>query len=290
MKNTKKIELSELFNCDYKLSKYQCLNSSLELLYYDYLKNKNIELQYHNENLMKYIQRQRKEMLDFKTNEEYEKESRKKERLQFIWKCFYRTMIPLSITAYLIASKDYRIHLQSNIYNSYAIINNLGNDSNSDGIEEIDTKLLNEVTNLYKPTEDKFYANSNLFYNLCDETIIADNMSFIIAMDNLDKDFIEIDGTKYSNTGFITTITYTINNKKNIVSTSRVFKNKEEIELYLNKLLNVDDIEINSFTRFNTKSLEDIPTFNKSSKTGKIRFEEPIKLKTKILKQLIKAD
>lgn len=294
MVNNKKLELSELFNYDYKLEKYQCLNPSLELLYNDYLNNKKIELVYHGENLMKYINRQKEALLTLETNEEYFDRVKKREKLKFIKKCIYRGLIPASIVAVLIAIDDFEIHQKSNILNSYAIYQNLSVDSNNDGMDEINTDILNEVNNLNQPTDDTFYKNSNPMYKLIDEPTISDNISFMVAMNKLDKEVVELNREIYSKTGYITEIYYTLNGKEKVYISTKLFKNMDTIRSFLKKELNIDGskdkIIVYKFERKEVKNLEDIPTINKSQETGKISFEEPSYLYTKTMKKVLKIN
>ena len=292
MSKAKKMEISALFHYDYKLERYQCLNPSFELLYDDYLNKRNIELMYHGEDLLKYINRQKESLLEFETNEEYFKKINKKERLNFIRKCLYRGLIPASIIAALIAFDDFEIHQKSNILNSYGIYTNLAKDVDHDGIEEIDTTILNDVTNLNKPTDDKFYKHSNPMYNLVDEPTISDNVSFMVALNAVDKDLIKINGETYSKTGFVTKITYELNNQRGVITTSKVFNNMEQIRSFLKQVLVIDKsnykLVVKEYSRNSVRLFEDIPTINKSQEDGKISFEEPNYLYTKVMKKLLK--
>ena len=164
------------------------------------------------------------------------KENKRKEKLIFIRKCLFRGLFPLALYGCHVAGKDYMIHEETNAYNSYAMINYLGNDTNNDGIDEINTWILNYVNDYFKPTENKYYANSNLFYDLCDETRVSDNIFCMIAMDILDYDIIEIDGVKYSRAGNVSEIHYTEcleSQRSGVISSSIIFENDEQIQEYL---------------------------------------------------------
>lgn len=295
MKKVRKMELSELFNGEITLERSHCFNSELERLYYDYLNNKNIELRYHNKNLLKYIEEQKKSLLDYKSHDENLKDFKRKEKLIFIRKCLFRGLFPLALYGCHVAGKDYMIHEEANAYNSYAMINYLGNDTNNDGIDEINTWILNYVNDYFKPTENKYYANSNLFYDLCDETRVSDNISFMIAMDILDYDIIEIDGVKYSKTGNVSEIHYTEcleSQKSGVISSSIIFENEEQIQEYLKEKLDKKNLGksfiIDSVSTYEVELLDEIPTIIKSKIDGSIELKEPNKVMTMIAKRFIK--
>lgn len=289
----KKVELSEILGRDITIERYQCLNPKFEIMYNDYL-NKNIKLLYHKKDLMQFLNEQRDILLDDTPYSKRYRNADKKEKIAFLKQCVIRGLFPLAVILGLIASDDYKIHLKSKIYNSYGIVRNLGNDSNDDSMLEVNTEILNYVNNLHMPTEDSFYKNSNIFYNLTDNKNISDNISFIIALDYLGIDIIEIDGVKYSKTGYISEIHYKNNNTKGVLCTSKTFKNKELMELYVQEELKKEGLDSNivvyEYSRINAKLFEDIPTIYKSMETGKIMFKEPNAVSTKVLKKIIKLD
>ncbi len=290
MMKKEKIELSNIIGYDVSILRFQCFNPMWETLYYDYLENKNIELQYHKKNLMDYLSAQQNSLLNIETNKEYFKRVNKKNKLNFIKKCLYKGIAPVAIVASLIAIDDYEIHGITNAYNSYEIIRDFTNDYNEDGINEISTETLDSIDNYHKPTDDKFYAITNPLYNLLDETKISDNISFMIAMNALNKDMIEIEGVKYSSTGYITDIHYVYNHKRYVVSTSRKFKTFEQVKKYLEELYGEEIVSNYIITGYNegpAKTLDEIPVFIKNQKNGKVRLEQSNNNTTKVLKRVL---
>lgn len=285
-----KNELSNIIGYDVSILRFQCFNPMWETIYYDYLENKNIELQYHNKNFMDYLSAQQNSLLNIESKKEYFKRIDKNNKLNIIKKCLYKGIVPFAIVASLIAIDDYEIHGITNAYNSYEIIRDFTNDYNEDGINEISTETLDSIDNYHKPTDDKFYAITNPLYNLLDETKISDNISFMIAMNALNKDMIEIEGVKYSSTGYITEIHYVYNDKRYVVSTSRKFKTFEQVKKYLEELYGEEIVSNYIITGYNegpAKTLDEIPVFIKNQKNGKVRLEQSNNNTTKVLKRVL---
>ena len=277
MSKLRKVDLCDEFGPDFKLERFQCFNPELERAYYDFLYNKNVELRYKNKNLMEYINEQRDSLLESDTNEEFFKNFEKKERMSRLKMYFLRVAIPLAVTIMLIANDDFKIHEEKNIYNTYGLLKNYTEDSNNDGIDEINTSYLKYVDDYYKPTDDNFYKNSNIFYDLYDNDRVLDNISFIYAMDELNKDIIDIDGILYSKTGVITKIKYTVNNETKGISTTREFANEDEIKEYVKEVIDDENVSfsIDEYTLYKTRLLEDIPSVYKSKIDGHVSYKKP---------------
>lgn len=276
----RKMEISELFNSKLILKKHHCFNPEWERLYYDYLNNKGIELQYHKRNLKDYIEEQKKSLFEIKDQEEAKKEFNKKENLLFMKKCLLYTLFPLGLYWTHVAGRDALIHEQCNVVNSYMMLNDMSSDTNFDGIPEIDTSILEYINEYSKPTDDKYYANTNFLYNLSDNLRVLDNISFMIAMESLGYDIVEIDGILYSKTGKITEINYVENGEKKINCTSKTFDNNEELIEYLNSVSENLPYkrEISNITTklYDVKELEDIPTIRKNKEDGTITIDKPL--------------
>lgn len=284
----KKIELSKIIGYDVVIKRFQCFNPMWEEMYYFYLEKRGIELQYHNMNFMDFISNQQDSLLNIETNKEFFKRIDKKNKLQFIKECIYRGIAPLAVIACLIAVDDFEIHEKSNVINSYGIMKTIGYDYNNDGIDEINMEELDTMDKYSMPTDDKFYANSNPLYKLCNETEIADNISFMMAMKSINKEMIEIDGVKYSRTGFITEIHYVYNHERFVESTPRIFKNIEQVKKHLEEIHGEE--KVNSFIitgvdKYSVKTLDEIPTINKNKETGKTNLQKSNQAYTKILKK-----
>lgn len=190
------------------------------------------------------------------------------------------TSVFLSVYYAHVAVKDVVIHEKHNAINSYAILRIMSELINPGEIPKIYTPLL-EYVNIYsKPIYDKYYANSNVFYNLSDDLRVLDNISFMLAMNELGYDIIEIDGQLYSKTGKVTEIIYTENGENKMYYTSRIFEDNEEIVRFLsNTSSNLTyNREISSVISnvYDSKTLEEIPTIKKNKEDGTITIDEPI--------------
>lgn len=288
----RKMEVSELYNRQLVLGRHHCLNSEWERLYYDYLNNHNIELQYCNKNLLKHIKEERKSLFNYPDHEEFMGDLGKKLNASFIKKYLLSASLVIGLYCVHVTGKDAIIHEQSNIINTYYILDYLASDLNLDGILEFNTSILKYTYEYSKPTDNPYYNKSNIFYSLGNELRIADNISFIIAMEQLGFDIIDIDDVLYSKTGKITKISYEENGLNFVKYTSRVFTDDEELMEYLNSVsINkpYNRIFSNILTEtFDSNSLEDIPSIAKNKETGNITINNPInstqvKLAKKIL-------
>lgn len=288
MKRVKKMELSEYLNYDVVLERYHCFNQNLETLYKDAL-SKNIVLQYHKKDLMKYISEQKSSLLDTPSEDELYNEFKKKNNKLFIKKALFRTILFLSLYSLHITGKNVKTQETSNVINSILMFNNLSTDSNNDGILEIDTELLNYINEYSNPADDQYFYNTNLIYRLSDYIKISDSVSFDIAMEKLGYDIVEIDGILYSRTGNITKITYNVENFRFIDYTSLKFETDKEVRGYLSSIYGYEETDfMNITTSYNeVKTLEEIPTIKKSKEDGSVILEEPSNnIKHSLIKKL----
>lgn len=288
MKRVKKMELSEYLNYDVVLERYHCFNQNLETLYKDAL-SKNIVLQYHKKDLMKYISEQKSSLLDTPSEDELYNEFKKKNNKLFIKKALFRTILFLSLYSLHITGKNVKTQETSNVINSILMFNNLSTDSNNDGILEIDTELLNYINEYSNPADDQYFYNTNLIYRLSDYIKISDSVSFDIAMEKLGYDIVEIDGILYSRTGNITKITYNVENFRFIDYTSLKFETDKEVMGYLSSIYGYEETDfMNITTSYNeVKTLEEIPTIKKSKEDGSVILEEPSNnIKHSLIKKL----
>lgn len=288
MKRVKKMELSEYLNYDVVLERYHCFNQNLETLYKDAL-SKNIVLQYHKKDLMKYISEQKSSLLDTPSEDELYNEFKKKNNKLFIKKALFRTILFLSLYSLHITGKNVKTQETSNVINSILMFNNLSTDSSNDGILEIDTELLNYINEYSNPADDQYFYNTNLIYRLSDYIKISDSVSFDIAMEKLGYDIVEIDGILYSRTGNITKITYNVENFRFIDYTSLKFETDKEVRGYLSSIYGYEETDfMNITTSYNeVKTLEEIPTIKKSKEDGSVILEEPSNnIKHSLIKKL----
>ena len=288
MNKYKKMELSDYLNYDIVLKNYHCFDYNLELLYNKALLN-NIELQYHEKNLLEYIKDEKKSLLESKPHEEKIKEYEKEERKLFFKQCLFRIFVVLSLYSCHIAGKNIKIQEKSNIANTYLMLNDLAQDSDEDGILEINTELLNYINEYNSPGDDKYFYNTNFIYRLSDDIQISDFLSFDIVMDKLDYELIKIDDTIYSNTGNMNKIIFDINGEQFIKYTSQEFESDEDIKDYLIDLYKCkkEDITCIRSEITKVKDIQEIPTIKKSKIDGTITLNDPSIIKQKILSKII---
>ena len=288
MKRVKKMELSEYLNYDVVLERYHCFNQNLETLYKDAL-SRNIVLQYHKKDLMKYVNEQKSSLLDTPSEDELYNGFKKKNNKLFVKKALFRTILFLSLYSLHITGKNVKTQETSNVINSILMLNNLSTDSNNDGILEIDTSILNYINEYSDPADEQYFYNTNFVYRLSDYVKISDSVSFDIAMEKLGYDIVEIDGILYSRTGNITKITYNVEQKQYVDYTSLKFNTVEEIKEYLLSVYECDksDIMNVNINCSEVRSLEEIPTIKKSKEDGSVVVEEPSNnIKHSLIKKL----
>ena len=288
MKRVKKMELSEYLNYDVVLERYHCFNQNLETLYKDAL-SRNIVLQYHKKDLMKYVNEQKSSLLDTPSEDELYNGFKKKNNKLFVKKALFRTILFLSLYSLHITGKNVKTQETSNEINSILMLNNLSTDSNNDGILEIDTSILNYINEYSDPADEQYFYNTNFVYRLSDYVKISDSVSFDIAMEKLGYDIVEIDGILYSRTGNITKITYNVEQKQYVDYTSLKFNTVEEIKEYLLSVYECDksDIMNVNINCSEVRSLEEIPTIKKSKEDGSVVVEEPSNnIKHSLIKKL----
>lgn len=288
MNRYKKMELSDYLNNDIVLRSYHCFNPYFEIVYNTALLN-NIELQYHKKNLLKYINEQKKSLLEYKSHEETMKEFEKKEKKLLLKQCLFRIFVVLSLYSCHAIGKNTRIQEESNVANTYMMLNNLAQDTNDDEILEINTELLNYINEYSNPGDDKYFYNTNFIYRLSDNVQIADCVSFDMVMDKLDCELVEIDDIIYSNTGNMNKIMFSINEEQFIKYTSQKFKSDEDIKDYLTNIYKCkkEDITCIKSEITKVKDVEEIPTIKKSKVDGKVTLNEPSIVKQKILSNII---
>lgn len=288
MKRYKKMELSDYLNYDIVLKSYHCFDPYFEMVYNTALSN-NIELQYHKKNLLKYINEQKKSLLEYKSHEEEMKSFEKREKILLLKQCLFKAFVILSLYSCHAIGKNTRIQEESNVANTYMMLKNLAQDTNDDEILEINTELLNYINEYSNPGDNKFFYNLNFIYRLSDNVQIADCVSFDIVMDKLDYELIEIDDIIYSNTGNTNKITFCINGEQFTKYTSQEFESNEDIEDYLTNIYKCkkEDITCINSKIIRVKSIEEIPTIKKSKVDGIISLNEPSIVKQKILSKII---
>ena len=282
------MELSEYLNYDVVLERYHCFNQNLETLYKDAL-SRNIVLQYHKKDLMKYVNEQKSSLLDTPSEDELYNGFKKKNNKLFVKKALFRTILFLSLYSLHITGKNVKTQETSNVINSILMLNNLSTDSNNDGILEIDTSILNYINEYSDPADEQYFYNTNFVYRLSDYVKISDSVSFDIAMEKLGYDIVEIDGILYSRTGNITKITYNVEQKQYVDYTSLKFNTVEEIKEYLLSVYECDksDIMNVNINCSEVRSLEEIPTIKKSKEDGSVVVEEPSNnIKHSLIKKL----
>lgn len=288
MKSMRKMELSEYLNCDVVLERYHCFNQKLETLYKNAL-SKNIILQYHKKDLMRYIGEQKSSLLDAPSEDKLYNQFKKKNNKLFIKKALFRTILFLLLYSFHITGKNVKTQETSNVINSILMLNNLSSDSNDDGILEIDTSILNYIDEYSNPADDEYFYYTNFIYRLSDYIEISDSVSFDIAIKKLGYDIVKIDGILYSRTGNITRITYSVEQKQYIEYTSLKFNTLEEVKEYLLSIYKYDKLDIAevNISCSEVKSLDEIPTIKKSKEDGSVILEESSNnIKHNLIKQL----
>lgn len=288
MNRYKKMELSDYLNYDIVLKSYHCFDPYFEMVYNTALSN-NIELQYHKKNLLKYINEQKKSLLEYKSHEERIKSFEKREKNLLLKQCLFKVFVVLSLYSCHAIGKNTRIQEESNVANTYMMLNNLAQDTNDDEILEINTELLNYINEYSSPEDDKYFYNTNFIYRLRDNVQIADCVSFDMVMDKLDCELVEIDDIIYSNTGNMNKIMFSMNGKQFIKYTSQKFESDDEIKDYLTNIYKCkkEDITCINSKIIRVKSIEEIPTIKKSKVDGTISLNEPSIVKQKILSKII---
>ena len=288
MNRYKKMELSDYLNSEVILRNYHCFNYNLELLYNKALEN-NIELQYNKQNLLDYIKSEKESLLKHEDRNKKMKQFEKKNNLLLVKKGLFRMLLFLSLYSCHVAGKDARIQEESNVVNTYLMLNNLAEDSNDDEILEIKTEVLNYINEYNNPADNKYFNNTNLFYKLSDNVQIADCVSFDVVMNKLGYELIEIDNNIYSTTGNMNKIIFKLNEKQLIKYTSQEFESDDEIINYLIGIYNCkkEDITCIKSEITKVKNIEEIPTINKSKSDGNITLNNPSIIKQKVLKKII---
>lgn len=287
MNKYKKIELSNYLNCDVVLENYHCFNYNLELLYNRALLD-NIELQYKKRNLLEYINDEKKSLLKQEDRIEKIKSFEKKNNLLLLKKCLFRIFVILSLYSCHVAGKNTIIQEESNVANTYLMLDNLAQDTDDNEILEINTGLLNYINEYSNPGDNKYFYNTNFIYRLSNNIQISDCVSFNIVMDKLEYELIEIDGNIYSNTGYINKIIFSINGEQFIKYTSKKFELEEEIYSYLANLYKCKKEDITYISSEITKvnEIKEIPTIKKSKIDGTATLNEP-SIKQKILNKIM---
>ena len=290
----KKVEISELFNQEMTIPRYACLTPTYRDMYYFYLE-KNIELTYHKKNLLKYLDKERDKF--FSTDKPHKEKSELGELVSsYSFKAgVFGAILMMSMWYCQFAYEDIIIHETANVENTYGVISYLSTDVNNDSIKEIDTSMFEDINHYKDPGDDNYYYNTNLLYHFQDDLRVLDNISYMVAMDHLGIDVIEIDNTIYSKTGIVTEIHYTdyIGDVPvaGIISTSTIFNNNEEIEKYLSKKLHKTDFdqkaEIDFIVTYESKLLDDIPSVYKNKEDGSVTTKEPNKVLTKVMKSYL---
>ena len=296
MKNYKRMEVGDLFYGKLTLNKNQLFycGPTFKKLYNDYLEQ-GIKLTYHGRNLLKLVERENKKIYK-KHNEDFDEDVIKKIKrrinLEFAGKCILTGLWTLTIYSIHAGIKNYTIHEETNGKNSYAAFKYLSYDFDGDGVKELNTSILNYIDYYFEPTEDAYYKNSNIFYDMCDTLRISDNITCMAALDMLDLSVIEIDGVKYSESGYVTELYYLdLYDKEFKKMAYGYLYGSEESNKKLNsgRFLNKEEVKIINAYSYPCKTLEEIPTIYKSKETGKIKVKEPNKIFTKAVEHVMKT-
>ena len=275
----KKVELSDFLNQNIVIDRHQCFDiffvSKLHSIY-EFALSKNEKIVYNNQDLLEYIEEQKQSILNAPSRNEVLEKVEKQDKKRFIFRSLYGTSIFLFVIGSHVFCKDYLIHEKSNVNNSYGLINELSYEDNE--ITSINTSDLKDINDYFDPTSDKYYKNTNLFYNLSDDLRVLDNISISKVLDNKGIDVIQIDNSLYSKTGNVTIVNYTDNEHIKTLVTSKTFtKDDEIIKLLCSEkkgrylIINKEELPALKF--------EEIPSVYKNKNTGEVSVKNPSKVR-----------
>ena len=162
-------------------------------------------------------------------------------------------------------------------------------DTNGNGIREIDLDRIGEYDEYVEPTSDFLYSVTNPFYYFSDKNKIASAYSLHEAAKELNLQAIEYNGDIYTHTGKLSYATYEHDGNRYMIGLPYGFDSKEHGYEMVNYFLEKSS-DINSFSdvdfigTIDVKKYDELPTIYKSKTDNTITTKPANKVLNKFKK------